>query len=100
MGEEAIQFIDRISPYQKYLYDVGAEEHTEEIAVLVHSCYSCAMSFFGDLPNYDTNLYASDQIAGYRHMHATLQTLACLKRRARPIAGCSNRRSIWGDCLA
>lgn len=79
-GEAAINFIHSISPYEKYIYDIGAGEHTEEIEVMVHSCYTCAMSFFGDVPKFDNALYASDQIEDYRHMYKTLQTMSWVKQ--------------------
>eukprot|EP00903_Cladosiphon_okamuranus_P003394 g3392.t1 len=80
MGEEAIKLIHSLAPYEKYIYDVGAEEHTEEIEVMVQSAYTCAMSFFGDVPNFDNALYASDQIQDYQHMYDTLQTMAWVKK--------------------
>lgn len=79
-GKQALDFLYSISPLEQYIYDVGAEEHTEEIEVMVHSAYTCALSFFGDVPNYDNALYASDQIPDYQHMYNTLQTLAWLKQ--------------------
>lgn len=79
-GAKAQEFLYSISPMEKYIYDVGVEEHTEEIEVMVHSAYTCALSFFGDVPNFDKKLYASDQIADYRHMYDTLQTLSWVKR--------------------
>lgn len=79
-GKEALEFLYSISPIEQYIYDVGAEEHTEEIEVMVHSCYTCAMSFFGDVPNFDKALYASDQIPDYQHMYDTLQTMSWIKK--------------------
>jgi len=78
-AKEAMDFLYSISPLEQYIYDVGAEEHTEEIEVMIHSAYTCAMSFMGDVPNFDRSLYASDQVEDYKHMYDTLQTLGWLK---------------------
>lgn len=80
LGQAALDLLSDISPYHDLLYDVGVEEHTEEIGLMVLSCYMVGMSFFGDLPKYDKALYGGDQRPAYEHMRDTLQTLSWLKK--------------------
>ena len=79
-GFAANDFILSIAPYRQQIYDVGADEHTEEIEFMIHAGHTVAMSFFGDVPRHDEAFYASDQTESYETLRAFMQTISWLKQ--------------------
>lgn len=71
---------DKLLPLLTSLYDVGAQDATEEIEVMQYGGYSCALSFSGDTPSYDEYLYANKQSDGYAYLYRFLQALQWFKK--------------------
>lgn len=74
------QMVDVMAPHFRGLFDVEADDSTEEIEVMGKVCYGVVGSFNGDVPNYDNNFYNNDQTEAYRYLYRYLQALQWLQR--------------------
>lgn len=63
-------------PHFRSLFDVGADDATEEIEVMAKACFGITPTFQGDVPKFDEQFYGTDQTAAYEFLHRYLQTVA------------------------
>lgn len=69
-----------ILPLARSLYNVGIDDSTEELEVMIKGGYGITPSFFGDTPNFDTMFYNSAQNEAYKYLYRQLQALQWLKK--------------------
>ncbi len=84
-GAQRDQMIDILLPHQRAMFDVGADDSTEEIEVMAKGCYGVAPSFLGHVPRYDHAFYNTDQTDAYRFLYRYLQAIQWVdKERSGP----------------
>lgn len=74
------QMLDVMAPHFRGLFDVEADDATEEIEIMGKGCYGVVGSFNGYVPNYDRQFYDNDQTEAYRYLYQYLQALQWLQR--------------------